>query len=320
MRLKAILFLLLATVFWGVSFPLIKAIGMTHANVLPGAGTWTITFASLMPRFTLGMLVVGALLRWRLGSFTRSEWKQGLGLGGFAAAGLIFQSDGLQFTLASTSAFLTQFYVVLIPLWVALRGRRNPGTSIWIAVIFVLAGVTVLADLNWSDLRLGRGEAETLLSSVFFAGQILWLERPQFRQNRALPITFAMFAVLAVVFAAPLPWLFANWSEPLALLGSGTWVACTVALTIFSTLGAFLLMNRWQPLVRASEAGIIYCAEPVFAALLALFLPGWISIWGGVGYSNERATAALLLGGALITAANLVAQLWPGAEHRKVDG
>ena len=59
----------------------------------------------------------------------------------------------------------------------------------------VLGGVAVLADLHASDLRLGRGEAETIAASLLFTGQILWLERPVFAAGRAVPVTLVMFAV-----------------------------------------------------------------------------------------------------------------------------
>ena len=63
----------------------------------------------------------------------------------------------------------------------------------------VLAGIAVLARLDWHDLKLGRGALETLIASVFFMGQILWLERKEFLGNRALPVTTVMFGVLAAV-------------------------------------------------------------------------------------------------------------------------
>lgn len=77
------------------------------------------------------------------------------------------------------------------------------------------------------------------------------------------------------------------------------------------TLMAFLWMNRWQPHVSATMAGLIYCLEPVFASLLALFLPAWLSAAAGVAYANETLTRALLLGGGLILLANVIMQ-WPG--------
>ena len=65
--------------------------------------------------------------------------------------GMIFQNDGLQYTSASTSAFLTQIYAILIPLWLALRRRRLPPAVVWVSCVLVLAGV---ADPR--AVRLGR--------------------------------------------------------------------------------------------------------------------------------------------------------------------
>ena len=41
-----------------------------------------------------------------------------------------------------------------------------------VLAILAVAGAAILAGLKWGDLRLGRGELETLLASLFFAGQI----------------------------------------------------------------------------------------------------------------------------------------------------
>jgi drug/metabolite transporter (DMT)-like permease len=199
----------------------------------------------------------------------------------------------------------------MIPVWVALRTRRRLPWTVWVSGALVVAGVALLAQLDWRDLRIGRGELETLGSSVFFMGQILWLDRPEYAANRALPVTVVMFAVEAAVAA-----LFAGATAPsaAALLvpwTSVTWVGCTLALTVFCTLGAFTLMNAWQPKITATEAGLIYCVEPVFASVMALFLPAWFSVWGGFDYPNETATVNLLIGGGLITAANVLIQLKP---------
>lgn len=67
-------------------------------------------------------------------------------------------------------------------------------------------------------------------------------------------------------------------------------------------------MNRWQRDVTAMEAGMIYCIEPVLTSVLALFLPGLISIWTSINYANETLTARLLIGCGLVTAANVLLQ------------
>lgn len=87
-------------------------------------------------------------------------------------------------------------------------------------------------------------------------------------------------------------------------------------LVLLCTLAAYLLMNRWQPDVSATEAGLIYCSEPLFASCFALVLPGWFSTLGGLNYANESLTLRLLIGGSLITAANILIQL--PTTHQKI--
>lgn len=308
---RALLMLLVANFFWGISFPLIKALGLLHGRLVPGVGTWFSDFYTVAPRFLLATVVLVLLQSRDFWKVTAGEWKQGLIIGAFAAAGMLFQSDGLQFTEASTSAFLTQFYAIMIPVYVALRSRRNPGTVVWFSGALVLAGVAVLGRFNWATLSFGRGEWETLLSSVFFMGQILWLENKDFAGNRPEKITLVMFATAAAIFcvcagatAPNLHALLAPWTSP-------AWLGLTATLTLLCTLGAYLLMNTWQPRITATEAGLIYCVEPIFGSLMALFLPGLFSIWTGIAYPNEHATLNLLVGGSLITAANVLIQLQP---------
>jgi drug/metabolite transporter (DMT)-like permease len=310
-HVHAVLMLVLANVFWGLSFPLIKATAFEHLQVLPGSSSWFITACLLAPRFLLGTAILGLAARAALRGMTRLEVRQGVILALFAVLGMIFQNDGLQYTAASTSAFLTQIYAILIPLWLALRRRRLPPAVVWMSCALVLAGVAILARFEWRELRFGRGEVETLLSSLFFMGQILTLDRSDFARNRPLPVTFVLFAVEAVVSLVLLGVTAPRWADVPRLATSAPWLGFTLALTLFCTVGAFTLMNTWQPRITATEAGLVYCLEPLFAACLALFLPALFSRWAGFDYPNETLTLNLLLGGGLITAANVLIQLKP---------
>jgi len=305
--------LLLANLFWGLSFPLIKALVALHDRLLPASGTWFVTSMVLAPRFVLAtaFLVAWQLLRGGGLRCTRGEVFQGVVIGLFASGGMIFQSDGLQFTAASTSAFLTQFYAILIPLYLAAKTRRNPGGRVWISVILVMVGVAILGNFDGRELRLGRGEWETLLGSLFFMGQILWLEKKEFAANRPEKISLVMFATGAVVLLAMLGKTTPDAASVGVLLRSFPWLVSTLVLTVVCTLAPYLLMNIWQPKIGAIEAGLIYCVEPIFGSIMALFLPAYFSVWLAIVYANERATWTLLLGGGLITAANLLIQLRP---------
>lgn len=307
----ALLMLLLANFFWGLSFPLIKAIGHAHEQLLPGSGNWFITAMSIAPRFLLGAAFMWLISLGQMRDATAREVRQGVLLGLSASCGMLFQTDGLQFTTASTSAFLTQFYVILIPAWLALRSRRWPAPVVWAASALVLAGAAVLARFDWHQLHLGRGELETLLSSVFFMWQILTLEHKGFVGNRVRPVTTVMFTTQAAIFTVMAVVTAPQATDVLVPWMSGPWLLFTALLTGFCTIGSFTLMNRWQPHITATEAGLLYTTEPIFTSIMALFLPGLFSIWAGFHYANETLTWQLLVGGALITAANLLIQLRP---------
>ncbi len=310
---RALVGLVLANLFWAVSFPVIKGMALIHGQLLPGSGNWFVTAMMVGPRFLLAGI---CLLLWApraVSGATPGELRQGLWLGLFNALGMLFQVDGLQFTSASVSAFLTQFSALMIPVVVAVRGRRLPAPVTWLCAVMVLAGVAILGRFDFRTFRLGRGEVETLLSSVFFMVQIFVLENPRHAGNRVLSVSAVMFGFEGLLFTGLALGTAAQPADVLVPWHSGAWLWSTGTLTVFCTLGAFMLMNRWQPKVTATEAGLIYCLESVFAAILALFLPALLSRWIGFDYPNETVTWQLLAGGGLITLANVLLQLKPPA-------
>jgi drug/metabolite transporter (DMT)-like permease len=314
---SAIQWLVLATVFWGTSFPTLKSILTAQHNLLPEASTWFCSSVTLCARFGLAALILGVWLNKRLAGCTWLEWWEGLGLGLFGGVGLLFQMDGLAYTSASSSAFLTQFYCVTIPVFVALQKRRLPNLRIMASCIIVLAGVGILAQLDWHTMHVGRGEAETLLGSILFMGEILWLERPMFKKNAVGPVTFIMFAVMGLS-CLPTGLVTTRHASDWIVALSAPHILFFIAwLVLFCTLAAYLLMNRWQPEVSATEAGLIYCSEPLFASCFALVLPGWFSALGGLNYANESLTMRLVIGGSLITAANLLIQ-YPSPSQKPI--
>ncbi len=303
--LKAAWLLMLATFLWGTSFLLMKSLVMVQQQLVPEAGTWMLAALSITFRFGIAAAILAVWQYKRLKRLTKLELYEGVGLGVIGGTGLLLQMDGVNYTHASTSAFLTQSYCVFIPLWVALRSRRWPSRTILTSSAMVLAGVTILSEINFTQMRLGRGELETLLASLFFTAQILWLERPKFAKNDPHNFTIVMFAVTAVIFL-PIPFWGGNAAMIAPAYGSAPAVMFSLLLMGLCTLVAYSLMNHWQPCVPATQAGLIYCSEPVFTSLFALFLPGWFSILASIHYPNESLTVNQVVGGGLITAANIL--------------
>ncbi|HSP44084.1 MAG TPA: DMT family transporter [Luteolibacter sp.] len=302
----AAFFLVLACALWGLSFPVLKALHLEQGTRLPDADSVFLTAWIQCARFGMGALMLLPFLP--RGKPTALELRQGLWLAVFGGTGMALQADGLAYTEASTSAFLTQAYCIVLPLVACVRTRRLPGVRVTVAVVLIVAGCAVLSGFGFGNARIGRGELETLAAAVFFSVQILTLENPRYRGNRSRPVTWVMCAGIAVMF---LPVSILSAPSPDALIQAGaSWPAFgfVLVLAAFCSVGAFLLMNHWQPRIGSVEAGMIYTSEPVFASTYALFLPAWISSIAGARYQNEIFTPALVTGGILILLANILMQ------------
>lgn len=305
---RAVAMLVLATPCWALSFPVMKALALEQQRLLPGADSWFFTSLDVAIRFAFAGVLLLPFLFFSREKMRRREVEQGILLAVFGGAGILFQMDGLSYTLASTSAFLTQGYTLFIPLWIALATRRRPSLKTFICVALVLAGIAILANVNPYSFKPGRGELETILASLLFTGQILLLENPPYAENRPLHFSVVMFLAMAL-FTVPLVVATApNFSACVKIYSSSAAVGFSVVLILVCTVAGYSLMNYFQRRVPATQAGLIYCIEPVCASVMALFLPAWFSIWANINYPNEQPTARLIIGGILVTLANVLLQ------------
>lgn len=310
--------LIIACALWGVSFPLVKALHLEQTTRMPGISSVFLSSWMQFARFGLSAVM---LLPFLMGGKrpTAGEIRQGATLALWGGAGMWAQADGLAYTEASTCAFLTQAYCILLPLWACLRLRKAPSSRVVLATAMVMTGGAILSGIRVENLRLGRGEWETLLAAFLFTFQILALENPKYQGNRGASVSFVMFLVIAVLFV------------PITLLSAPDWGACLKAgasipsfvliasLALFCSVGAYVLMNVWQPRVSATEAGMIYTIEPVFTAVYVLFLPSMLEKFGGGDYPNEHLSTAMVVGGGFILGANLLMQ-WKRPPHLPPSG
>jgi drug/metabolite transporter (DMT)-like permease len=306
---KAILLLVLACLFWGISFPVSKALTLLYLQSTPGASSWFVVSLQGSIRFLLaGLLTLP--FGWReLRSLREREVIQGLGLGLCGGAGILLQMDGLAYTSASISAFLTQAYCILLPLYHFSRNRTPPGFRDLLAIFMVVTGIGILANVDWRTFRIGRGELETLVSAVFFTFQILWLERPVFRSNRTRMVSTTMFLSMGLIFGLAALCTRPDRMNYATAIDSFPKIFLTFLLVFFCTLLAFNLMNHCQPAITSTEAGIVYTTEPLFTTMFALFLPAQLSVLAHIDYANERFSITVVSGGGLILLANLLLQI-----------
>ena len=221
--------LVLTCVFWGLSFPLLKALRLEQEGRLIGVPGEFLTAWVQIARFGLGAVLLVPVVA-RLPRPTRLEVIQGAKLALWGGVGMGIQADGLAYTQASTSAFLTQAYCVLLPLWAAVQQRKPPRFKVVGATVLVAVGGAVLAGIGW-NLALGRGEVETLIAALLFTFQILTLESPRYAANRSRPVTLIMCALVAAIF---LPVAVALAPSPSAFVVAGaSWPAVGILAGIW---------------------------------------------------------------------------------------
>lgn len=307
------LFLVVACAFWALSFPLVKALHLEQAQRLPGVSSLFLASWIQFARFGLGALLLVPFVL-RKARPTSVEVRQGLTLGFWGGVAMWLQSDALAYTEASTSAFLTQAYCIFLPIWTSVRLRQKPSSKVIVATVMIIIGGAILAGLRPDRLQLGRGELETLLAAFIFTFQILTLENPRYAKTRGIPVSFVMFLGISVLFT-PITWITAP--DLKACFTAGATIPSLTIITIlalFCSVGAYVLMNMWQPKVAATEAGLIYSLEPVFATCYVLFLPAMLGPFVGSYYPNELITTQMVIGGSLVLAANALMQ-WKSPPH-----
>src|SRR5262249_43140859 len=145
-------------------------------------------------------------------------------------------------------------------------------------LVMGIMGAAFLAINHGGGLSLEGGEGLTLISTAFFAGQILLLAH-LCRKAPAGYLTVGFFAAIGLAAAtvglayiAAGPGLAAWWAWLMSMLGHVPTLGGLVLLVVFSTILTFHWMNVYQPRISANRAALVYLLEPVFAALFSVVL------------------------------------------------
>jgi len=276
-QLLGLLYLNLATLFWGSTFVLVK-------DSLQTLEPAQVNFA----RFAIASLVFVPFVLQR----NLQLWRAGLELGTVLFVAYLTQTVGLQYTTASRSAFITTLYVVVLPVWLGMLGHRL-GWPVWLAAGLAISGVGLL---SYDGAPPSLGDLWTLGTALSYAVYIWRLEHFAHR-FAALPLTGIQ---MLIVTLGSLAWMF--WEEPTWNTSSFPYLSLLYLGLIASAL-CIWLQALGQRLVPASQAAVIFTLEPVYAAAFAFFL------------LDERLGAQGLLGAGLIIVATLISQLRSDKPH-----
>jgi drug/metabolite transporter (DMT)-like permease len=280
---------------WGFGFP------MTRFPLNAG-----ISVGALMSlRFVLAGVVMLIIIRVRRVPIVRRGVLDGVWLGLVLAVIFWSQTDGMRFTTTAKSGFITGLYVLFTPLIAVAVGQRIKLTSAMGAVIASF-GLYLLVRMPAGSAAMSlftgvnRGDLETLVCAVLCAIHIVMMGAFARRTDAWLlagtqVMVCGVVSVVVTTFL-PAPYGYQNLMQVLPRL---TVAASAIYLALFSTVFAFWGQAVAQTRLGPAEAAVLFCIEPVTAAILSVF---WL---------KEPMTGQQALGGALIVVAMIVAEALP---------
>lgn len=297
---KALLALFAVSLIWGGTFVWMKD-GMAVAERAFGPGSALVALAwFLLLRFGGAAILVFACVPSARRGLGRDAWIGGLWLGVLLFVGFALQMVGLADVSPAVSAFLTSLYVLFTAILTTMIERRRPRAGLVLGALLATAGAGLVRGRP--ELSFSLAEWLTIAAAFSFAAHILATDRVT-RRTPAMPVTFTGFAVVALgslaLFAVarlrgPLPPAQAF----LDVLRDREFLVPLALTTVLATVVALTFMNVFQRQVDPVRAAILYALEPIWAALF------------GIATGHDHVTSWLVLGGAILLAGNLVAELW----------
>ena len=285
LRFKAHLALFLCSLFWGVTFVVVKD-ALADSSV----------FAYLAARFTLAVLPLGWYYRKDLRKLSAAEFWAGVRIGILMFGGYAFQTAGIAETTASKAAFITGFSVVLVPILMAVFWRRRISGWAWGGALASLAGLYYLTVPREGIADLNRGDLLVTGCAVCYAFQIIFIERYTARHSLG-SISFLQVAVTAAFSSVAVPLLAVTHLEAFRFHLTSELIFAVIVTAVFTTTIAYPLLVWGQSHTSAANTALILAGEPVFAAVTSDIV------------LHERLGARALIGAGLILAGILVAEL-----------
>ncbi|MDR1205484.1 MAG: DMT family transporter, partial [Peptococcaceae bacterium] len=255
-QVLATLGLLVTSIIWGSGFVVMK-------RSVEDAGPLYL----LAWRFTVAAACLLVFFFPELRRLRKSDLRPGVIIGFWLFVSYLTQTYGIKYTTASNNAFITAFYVILVPFIHPLLNRgggRLRGRHL-AAAFTAIFGIGLLSLDSTFTIRLGDGL--TFLCSICYAVHMVLLGRCA-PDHRPIILTMLQMAVCAALswIAAPIfegrpPW------ESL----TPSFAAGILYLGIFSTMVCFLLQTWGQRYLPPQAASILLSMECVFGAAFSIF-------------------------------------------------
>ncbi len=281
--------LLLATLAWGTSFVVLK----DTIQTVPG-------FFVIGIRFFVAGILLGLIFIKRIIKVDKRTVLNAFILGLTVALAYLFQTEGLKYTTPGANAFLTATYCVLTPfiMWIFFKKKPKAYNIIAAVVCIIGIGLIVLSGAQEDGENMILGDILTLVSAIFYALQILFIDKFNAQKNDPIALLvihfiFTGLIVLASSFIYELPQMgiesySLNLEQILKILY--LMIVCTLVAQCSQLFGQKLCSNPTQ-------SAIVLSLESVFGALISLVL------------GADKFSAMLIIGFVVVISAILIGEL-----------
>ena len=280
-KMGADFLLLIVTFFWGVTFVLVK-------DAVAKVGVFVFLSQRFIPAFVFLLIICLVCRR----PVTVQLLKRGIILGIFLFGAFAFQTIALVYTSASNAAFLTGLNVVLVPVIGAFIFGQAIARNMKAGVLLAVVGLFFLCtngtwSFNGGDILAGMC-AVCVALHVIFTGEYA-------RKEDIYWLTTIQLGTIAICSTGTA-----------FILGDGTGVItwrpdimwALIICIVFATVFAFIIQTSMQRFTSSTHTALIFCMEPVFAALFAyLMIDEQWGLWRLLG-------AVLILAGMIVSEAS----------------
>ncbi len=292
-RMKSNALLLLTAFIWGCAF-VAQSVGLDYV------GPFTLNSV----RYLIGALVLAPVIflmdqRKRNSGMSEEEMRRQRGddrtiLVGGVCCGLVLavasslQQVGIMYTTVGKAGFITAMYIVLVPIFGLLIGKKARPV-ILLCVALAVVGLYFLCMTE--QFSLGRGDSLVLLCAVVFAVHILTVDHFSPLAD-GVRLSAVQFLTAGLVCAVPM----LIWEKPMLSQILAAWAPILYAGVLSSGVG-YTLQVVAQRDADPTVASLLMSLESVFSVLA-----GWVLL-------RQNLSARELFGCVLMMIAIVLAQL-----------
>ena len=274
-----VLLLLLATISWGLTFPLINLSLQLISPVI-----------FLFIRFLISAIILLPIIGIKKLK-TKGGEIEGIIAGFLLFIGYYFQTVGLKFTTPADSGIITGLYVVIVPLLSYVYLKSKVSKTDWIAVIIAMLGLVILSDGVSGSSSVEYGNILTVICAVGYAIQIAYVSKHSSHID-SMKFTFYQMLTVSVFSLITIPTftIYYDLESPLVIF-------TLIFTAIFAGIMGYFLINRALIYVKPEKAGVVLVTEPIFAAIFSYILV------------NDKIGIYTIVGGSIMISAMFISVL-----------